>query len=115
MAPVRQRKWVEKKNTIMAEKRRFSVAGRHFSMLSITHSKLASSIQVSIGSFKFLLNRQNEYVETAIGLGGRDFTTPSPVNVCAVDEQEVRPRAAVAATERTRKVLRLIDVIICPF
>jgi hypothetical protein len=72
-------------------------------------------MQVSIGSFKFLLNRQNEYVETAIGLGRRDFVLLSPANVWVLDEKEARPKAPAAATERPRKVLRLIDVIICPF
>ncbi len=69
-------------------------------------------MQVSIGSFRFLLNRQNEYVDTAIGLGRRYCATPSPANVWVLDENELRPKALAAATERPRKVLRLIDVII---
>jgi len=72
-------------------------------------------MQVSIGSFKFLLKRQNEYVETAIGLGQCDSAMLCPANACVEDEKELRPKAAVAATERVRKVLRLIDSITCPF
>jgi hypothetical protein len=70
-------------------------------------------MQVSIGSFRFFLNRQNEYVETAIGLGRRDFAMLSPAKVWVLDENELRPMAPAAATERPRKVLRLIDFIIC--
>src|SRR4030042_488719 len=75
--------------------------------------RAASSIQVSIGSFKPSLKRQNEYVETAIGLGRRDSAPLCPAKVCDVDERVPRPRAAVAATERLKNVLRLIDFIIC--
>jgi hypothetical protein len=69
-------------------------------------------MQVSMGSFKFLLNLQKEYVETAIGLGRRDFAILSPANVWVADEKEVRPRAPAVATERARKVLRLINFIV---
>ncbi len=70
-------------------------------------------MQVSIGSFRFFLKRQKEYVETAMGLGRRGSVPLCPAEVCDVDERLPIPRAAVAATERLRNVLRLIDFIIC--
>jgi hypothetical protein len=62
-------------------------------------------MQVSMGSFKFLLNRQKEYVETAMGLGRcADSVLP--------DEGEFILRAATPR-EVAKNVLRLIDFIVC--
>jgi hypothetical protein len=61
-----------------------------------------------MGIFMPLLKRQKEYVETAIGLGRRDFGA----GATASDRSEASARAPAAAMELLRKVLRFMESMI---
>jgi hypothetical protein len=66
-----------------------------------------------MGSFKFLLNRQKEYVETETGLGrsGRSVLPDDAVALAWTDKWEYILKTA-APIELAKKVLRLIDFIV---